>query len=38
MGQLYREERVPVGPKQQNRLAEVVIGVALLFAVMVLLS
>ena len=38
MGQLYREDRVPVERKQQNRLAEVVIGVVLMFAVMVLLS
>jgi hypothetical protein len=34
MGQLYGEDRAPLGPNQQNRLAEVVIGVVMTFAVM----
>jgi hypothetical protein len=33
----YREDRVPVGPNRLNRLIEVVIAVALLFAVTFLL-
>jgi hypothetical protein len=36
MGQLYREDCAPLGPKPQSRLAEVVIAIVVMFAVFLL--